>query len=450
MSELADAEPAGVPDALANNENTRQVTGSSGGGSDWPAPGLRGRAQRLLGDLLPPSGPQRALVWSVLAVTIGGGVLMGSNTLYLTRIVGMSEVEVGLGLTVGSALGLIAGPFVGNIADRRGAREVHMAALLCGAVATAAFVLVRSFWPLVVVALLTALVGAAATASRGPLIRALADGRVTWFLSYQRAVTNVGIMLGILIATIGIQLDSGPVYVALILLSAATFLVACAALTRLPHVPPLPKVPTQRRWAALTDRSYLTVTVLNGMFSVHLVIPTFALPLWIVASTSVPHAAITGVFLVNGLLVVALQVRLSRGVVDSHSAAQRMRWAGGTLLLATALLGFTGRLPAWPALGVLLVGVAIYTFAELWHAAASFELAFGLAMPQAQGQYLGVFGLGQGAANAAGPAVLAATCLKQGLPGWLEVGGALMVLGLLAPPVVRWAQSHRRTPYQPS
>lgn len=409
-------------------------------------PGRRRWFQSLaaaLGRSLPPPGAQRALAGSVFVVTVGGGLLLGSATLYLTRVVGMSSVRVGLGLAAGAGLGLVAGPLVGHLSDRRGPREIQVITMLCGAAATAGFVLVRSFWELMLVSLLTALVGAAGQASRAPLIRALAGDRYTWFLSYLRAMTNVGVMVGILIATFGIQIDSGPVYIAMILGSAATFLGAAAILARLPRVQPLPAATGRGRWVALTDRPYLTVTLLNGAMSVHLAIPVFALPLWIVNNTSVPRAAITGVVVVNGLLVVALQVRVSRGVVDLRSAGRRMRWAGVALLVAAALIATTARLPRWTATLVLLVAVVVYTFGELWHAAASFELAFGLALPQAQGQYAGVFGLGQGAANAAAPALLAPLCLGLGPAGWLVVGALLMSVGMLTPGAVRWAQRTR-------
>jgi MFS family permease len=420
------------------------ASGSAGDGDRHrPAHGLFGRARQALGRALPTPGPLRALAGSVFAVSVGGGLLLGSSTLYLTRIIGMSSVRVGLGLTVGAALGLAAGPLVGHVADRRGPREVHIATLLCGAAATAGFVLVRTFWALVLVSLLTALVGAAGQASRAPMIRALAGDRYTWFLAYLRAITNVGIMVGVLIATIGIQMDSGPVYAAMILASAATFLAASAILTRLPRIPPLEMAPTRRRWVALTDRPYLLITLINGAMSVHLAIPVFALPLWIADNTSAPRAAITGAIIVNGLLIVALQVRIGRGVIDPRSAGQRMRWAGVTLLLAAVLIGTMANMPGWAAVLVLLVAIVVYTFGELWHAAASFELAFGLALRDAQGQYAGVFGLGQGAANAAAPALLAALCLDHGLPGWLALGVLLMGLGLLTPRAVRWAEQNR-------
>ncbi|MDT0263264.1 MFS transporter [Jatrophihabitans lederbergiae] len=409
-----------------------------------PEQGLRrGLLQDALQRSLLPAGPQRILAWSVFVVTVGGGLLLGSSTLYLTRIVGLSEVRVGFGLAVGAALGLAAGPLVGHLADRRGSREIQILTMLCGAVATAGYVLVRTFWALVLVSLLVALVGAASQASRAPLIRAFAFERYTWLLSYLRAVTNVGIMVGILIATIGIQLDTGPAYITMILGSAATFLGAAAALMRLPRVAPLPVTRDRGRWVALTDRPYLAVTLLNGAMSVHLAIPVFALPLWIVNNTSIPRWAITGVVVVNGLLIVALQVRVSRGVVDPLTASHRMRLAGLALLVSAGLIAATSHLPRWLATAVLLVAIVIYTIGELWHSAGSFELAFGLALPHAQGQYAGVFGLGQGAANAAAPALLAPLCLGLGSVGWLAVGGLLMVVGLLTPATVRWADRSR-------
>ncbi|UWE12217.1 MFS transporter [Actinacidiphila bryophytorum] len=405
-----------------------------------PQPGrLRAAVRRTL----PEPGPQRLLAGASFAVTVGGGMLAGTTMLYLTRIVGMSAVRVGLGLTVGAVLGLVFGPYIGHLADRRGPREVHVATMLCGVAATAGFAVARTFWVLVLVSLLTTAVGSAGQASRAPLIRALAGADTTAYLAYQRAITNVAIMAGVLIGTVGIQLDSGPVYVGLILAAAGTFLAAALILTRLPHVPPLPADPAHSRWAALTDRPYLAVTLINGGMSLHLAVPTFALPLWIVENTSAPRAAITGIMLVNGVLVVALQVRVSRGVTDPRTAGLRMRWAGGALLAASVLIGAMSGLAWWSALLVLLAATVVYTFGELWQAAASFELAFGLARPHLQGQYAGVFGLGAGGANAAAPAVLAAVCLDHGQAGWWALGVLLLGCGALTPRAVAWAEATR-------
>lgn len=410
--------------------------------ADRERPGLS-RFRRWASRSLPPAGAQRALVASVLVATVGGGLMMGTSTFYLTRIIGMSVNSVGFGLSAGAVIGLLAGPLVGHLADRHGPREILIATMLCGALATAGFVLVRSFWALMLVSLLTALVGAAGPASRAPMIRALAGDRYTWLLSYLRVTMNVGIMVGVLIATIGFQLDTGPVYVSLILLSATTLVGAAIVLTRLPRIPPLPAPTTHSRWVAFTDRPYLTVTLLNGAMSLHLAIPVFALPLWIANFTHIPRAAVTGVIVVNGLLVVALQVRVSRGVVNPRSAARRMLAAGGALLVSVAMIAVTGHFSRWTATLILLAAIVVYTFGELWHAAASFELAFGLARPYAQGQYAGVFGLGHGAAIATAPSLLAPLCLGVGAAGWLAVGALLFLVGLLTPVTVEWAERSR-------
>jgi hypothetical protein len=81
----------------------------------------------------------------------------------------------------------------------------------------------------------------------------------------------------------------------------------------------------------------------------------------------------------------------------------------------------------------VLVGIAVYRLGELWHAAASMEYQFGLAPAQAQGQYSGVFGLGQGLAQAISPAIVV-VCLGFGIPGVIGLGLALLVVGALSGP----------------
>ncbi|MCW2986760.1 MAG: major facilitator superfamily 1 [Conexibacter sp.] len=78
------------------------------------------------------------------------GLLATSVVLCFTRQVGLSGAQVGIGLTVGGALGLLVGVPVGHVADRRGPREVLVALMVGVAVATLSYAFVRSyvaFWP---------------------------------------------------------------------------------------------------------------------------------------------------------------------------------------------------------------------------------------------------------------------------------------------------------------
>ncbi|MFE9116346.1 hypothetical protein [Streptomyces sp. NPDC007172] len=67
--------------------------------------------------------------------------------------------------------------------------------------------------------------------------------------------------------------------------------------------------------------------------------------------------------------------------------------------------------------GVLYFTQVVHTVGEPWHAAAGFEVSFALAPSHATGQYLGVFGLGAGLAEAVGPALPISLCITWGRPG---------------------------------
>ncbi|WP_327433866.1 hypothetical protein [Streptomyces sp. NBC_01236] len=70
-------------------------------------------------------------------------------------------------------------------------------------------------------------------------------------------------------------------------------------------------------------------------------------------------------------------------------------------------------------------------------------MSFALAPEHATGQYLGVFGLGAGLAEALGPGLLIVLCITWGRPGWYVVGALFALTGLAAPLAVRWAQRHQ-------
>jgi hypothetical protein len=66
------------------------------------------------------------------------------------------------------------------------------------------------------------------------------------------------------------------------------------------------------------------------------------------------------------------------------------------------------------------------------------EYQFGLAPAHAQGQYAGVFGLGQGLATAVAPAIVGGG-LSLGIPGMLGLGVAFLIVGLLTRPLMNLA-----------
>lgn len=401
----------------------------------------------LIGNLLPARGPKRVLAVGTFVNSLGGGMFVTSSALYFTRVVGLSADQVALGLFVGSAVGQLAGVFAGQIADRYGPKETQIGVMLFGTVSMASYLLVDTLVPFMLVCACIGLTFAADQSSRAPLIRGLAGDEQAAYRAYLRSVINLALTLGALVAGVGIQFDTPAAYRALIIARALAFLGCAIVQAFLPRLEPIPVPPQTARWAALRDRTYLTATVLNCVVAMHVAVPTFLLPLWIVNHTSAPRWLVAAMLLINTVMIVALQVPISRGVDNQRAAGQRMRWAGAALFVAMVLMASAGGLDVWAAAGLLAAGMVVYTLGELWHSAAEMEWTFGLALAHAQGQYAGVFGLGIGVAEAMGPVVLT-VCLHWGMPGWLLVGAGFLVVGWISPPLVALVKraADRRVP----
>ncbi|MEV7536315.1 MFS transporter [Streptomyces hydrogenans] len=405
-------------------------------------PGRRGPLDRLL----PQPGPQRTLAAASFVNAFGSGMFMSSSALYFTRVVHLPMHQVALGLLVGAMVGLVAGIYGGRIADRWGARETQIAVMLAGAASMGCFLLVDAFWSFLLVSTLTGVVFAADKSSKAPLIRGFGGDDPAGFRAYLRAGTNLGISLGALAAGVAIQLDTAPAYLALVAGRALSFAGGALALLRLPRLAPLPAPPLSGRWDALKDRPYLAATLLNCLMSLHFAVPTFLLPLWIVEHTQSPRWMVSGVLVLNTVLVITLQVAVSRNVADTRAAGVRMRWAGVGIAAGLVLMAAAGTVPAWASVALLVAATAVYTLGELWHAAAAMEYSFGLAPAHAQGQYSGVFGLGGGLAEALAPSVLGVLALGLGTPGWLLLGALFLGVGLAARPLVERASRTTTAP----
>ncbi|NES16104.1 MULTISPECIES: MFS transporter [Micromonospora] len=396
--------------------------------------------------LLPEPGPARTLALSTLVNTIGRGTWLTASALFLTRSVGLSVSQVGLGLTLTALVSLVASAPMGYLADRYGPRGLQLGALLASAVCTAALLAVGSFATFLLIGALMALVDAASRGSRGALIAGAVppDQRVRT-RAYLRAVTNVGISVGAVLAGVGLAADTRAAYAALILLDALTYLLAAAVLLRLPAVPPVPAPTHGPRLIALRDRPFLAFTVLDGLMSMHFGLLNIALPLWIAEHTTAPRWLISACLLVNTVMVVLFQVRASRGTEELAGAGRAARRAGAVIAVACALFAASGGVSAAVAVPLLLGGALVHVVGELWHAAAGWGISFGLAPAHAQGQYQGAYGMGMQLGSMVAPVVVTTLAVGWGVPGWLLLGGMFLVLGLLVPPVVRWAARTRPT-----
>ncbi|MFD9330934.1 MFS transporter [Streptomyces sp. NPDC060065] len=390
--------------------------------------------------LLPDGGPQRVLAASNFVYTIGSGLYLTAGVLYFTEAVHLPAAQVGLGLGIAGFVSLALGIGAGHLADRYGARGVYAATLVVRAAATACFVLADSFWPFVLAVCAATGAQAAGVAARSPLIRHYGGDRPQEFRAYLRSVTNVGISLGALLAGWAVQVGTHSAYQLLVLGIAVSTAASAVVLVRLPPVTPAPTTGGGPRRLALRDRPYLLLTALDGVMAIQFKVLTVALPLWLVVATTTPRWLISGTMLVNTVIVIAFQVRASRDIDSPTAGGGAYRRSGVAFLVSCSLISLASGVPAWAAATLLLAAVVIHAVGELWHSAAGFEVSFALAPERATGQYLGVFGLGAGLAEALGPVLLISLCITWGRPGWYVVGALFALTGLAAPLAVRWAQ----------
>jgi MFS family permease len=389
---------------------------------------------------IPERGPKRLFAIAILINTMGNGMFMASSALYFTQVVHLSTGRVGIGLTVAGLIGLLAGVPIGDLADRRGSREVFLVALVVQAATMLSLVFVHSFTAFMCLVSLDMLASSSAGSSRGALIRRIGGEGAPVFRAQVRAIANAGIPVGALAAAVAVQIDTRASYSALIIANSSTFLVCALMTSGVPSFAPLPRPERNRRWSALADRPFVSFALINGVMAMQYQVPLLPLPIWIATQTDAPRWIISAALALNTILCVLLQVRFGARVDTLRAGSSAMRSAGLAFLLSCPLMALIADVPALPAVMLTLSAVALHTIGELWHSSASYTVSFELAPKYAQGQYQGLLGMGAGAGGAIAPGLLMLLCIDGGQLGWLVVGFLFAAAGIAAQQVVHWAE----------
>ncbi|MEV4252745.1 MFS transporter [Spirillospora sp. NPDC049652] len=387
----------------------------------------------------------RALSAATLVNTLGNGLLMTTGALMFTRVVGLTASQVGLALALGGVAGIASGIPLGRVADRFGARPTVVALLAVEAVLVLGYTQVHSFWTALPLICAVMFVDRGESAVRSALIAdALPPDRRVPGRAFLRSVTNVGISLGAVLASLALVADTPAAYRAVVVADAVTFLVAALLLLRVPALEAgRGERARGRGFGALTDVPYLVITALAGALVMLQGVLEIGLPLWVTHQTHAPRALIAVAMLLNTVMVVLLQVRLSKGSDDPGRAARMALRAGTLIAVGCVLLGLSKGLDAWTATTLVLVAVAVMTVGEMLGAAGSWALGFDLADEGAQGVYQGVFNTGFAAGLVLGPLVVTQTGLRFGLAGWLVLAGVFLATAVAFVPATRWAVATR-------
>jgi MFS family permease len=381
----------------------------------------------------------RLLVFIGLVDAIGTGLYIAGFAVFFTRSAGMSTVEVGVGFTVANACGLVAMTPIGMLADRIGPRAAAILLHYWRGVGFIAFALVHDFVTFLVVSCFVGI----PTRAIDPVSQMYVDRHIgkdlrVRVLAVLRVVYNLGFSIGGLLTTLILLIDTRPAFLMIVLGNGATFLLAGFLLGR---VPLLADHPPDRRTARGWPRSlrqgrYLIVTALNAVLVLNVTVLTMGIPLWVTSRTEAPVAVVGPLVVLNTVLVVLLQVRLSKGTETREGGVRALRRAALAFAGCMALLALSGLLNAVGAVLAVVVATVLLTFGELWQFGGRLSVSYALAPRDRQGEYLSVFWLGSAAALMVGPLLITAGVVERGPLGWLALAAVFLAAGLLIRPAV--------------
>ncbi|MFF1614655.1 MFS transporter [Amycolatopsis sp. NPDC058278] len=388
----------------------------------------------------------RLLAAAQLAGSLGDGAFLTCSVLFFTRIAGLTPAQVGLGLSLGWAVGSVAGVPLGRLADRHGARGSAVLLALATGTSILAFLVVRSPVMFVLAACLYGSCQTGLAAVRQALLAALADPqRRTRIRAHLQSAGNAGLAVGAGLGGLALSADTASAYLTVFVLDAAAFVVTAALLHALPAVPRTASPRTGApKSAVLRDRPYALVTLLNAILLLRMPLLSVAIPLWIVERTAAPGWTVSALFVLNTVVVVVLQVRVAGRLTTLGSAARMVR-RSGVVLLASCVAFALSALGTAPEVvfAVLVAGALVQVLGEMLQSAGSWEIGFALAPADKQGEYQGFFGTGVSAARAVGPVLLSTVVIGGGFAGWLLLGAVFAAAGWAMGPAVRWAAATR-------
>jgi MFS family permease len=384
----------------------------------------------------------RLLVFIGLVDAIGTGLYIAGFAVFFTRSVGLSAGEVGVGLTVASACGLLTLTPIGMLADRIGPRAASILLHYWRGVGFIAFAFVHDF---VTFLLVSCFVGIP-TRAIDPVSQMYVDRHIgkdlrMRVMSVMRIVYNIGFAVGGLLTTLILVLDTRQAFLVIVLGNGVTFLLAGVLLARVPLLaddPPGRR--TARGWPrSLRQGRYLIVTGLNAVLILHVSVLTLGIPLWVTTRTDAPAAVVGPLVVLNTVLVVLLQVRLSRGTDTRDGGVRALRRSSWSFAACMVVLALSGLLDPVGAVVAVVVATVLLTFGELWHFAGRLSVSYALAPRDRQGEYLSVFWLGTAAAHMAGPVLITVGIVERGPYGWLALAAVFLAAGLFVRPAVEAA-----------
>jgi MFS family permease len=377
---------------------------------------------------LPREANQRRVLAASFVDALGTGLFLPLTVAYLSRVVGLSPIQIGLGLAIAGFAAVAAAPVSGALVDRYDARAVALGCFSVSGLGFLAYIAVDSFLSFVAVAVALQLASRMQRPATAALVLGVASGpERVGSLAWQQTSRNLGYGVGGLLAGLALLAQGKSPFVVLLAANAASYVVAGALVWQLPAIRPAAREPGHRDGyrAVLSDRRYVGLALLNVVAALHDSLLLVAMPLWILTRTSAPLAMTGLLFTLNTVLVVLLQVRTARRIAARRGISAGYRTAALAFVVACVAFALAAGASTQVAVVLLVMALAALTLGELENTAGEWFLSVELAPHHLRGRYLGLFKTSMALQQAIGPLVVTAILVHWGRMGWIALALAL-------------------------
>jgi MFS family permease len=337
---------------------------------------------------------------------LGNGAAAPFMLLYLHDVRGIALPLAALAGSFAGGAALAAALVSGAVADRVGPRPTMLCGLTLSTVAYLLYPLVHTAPAAYAVAALAGTgIGTWLTMQSTLLAVVTPPSLRHRAFAQQRVAANVGLGLGGLAGGLLVTTSDPASFTRLFLLNAATFVVYGAALTRLRLPPHAPGERQRRRGgyrAVLRDRPFARLVAINlALVAAGVALLASLLPVFARNDVGVREHAIGVLFLLNSLLIIAIQLPIAR----AHEGHRR-----STGLAATAccfalawLLVEAAQARAGPTL--LAAAVLVFAVGECLYDTVMGPLVSDLAPEELRGRYMAASGFSWQLGFIAGPVI---------------------------------------------
>ncbi len=384
----------------------------------------------------PSVGEHRRFVTAIAVDAVGSGVFLPVSMLYFLVATPLSLVQIGAAISIASAASIPAGPVVGGIVDRMGARRVLQVANVLQGLGFVGYLFVESFTGVLLATILVSVGRTSFWGSFGATVAVISrpGERELWF-GFLGALRNVGFALGGLASGLAITIGTETAYAAIVVVNALSYALAYVLLRAVPNTV-VAHAPDDDRahegWGVvLRDHRYSLLVLTQSTFSMSMMALNFAMPVYATETLGLPGWVVGALFTLNtvmvgfgqGLLVRSLTGRVRNRVLLAANVAFGVSYV--------VLLGATESSVVVATL-LVLGGGAVYTLGEMLGGPVLAALAAEAAPDHLRGRYLAWNQMAWTVTGAAAPVTFAALLSQGAAATWLSLLALSVSGGLLA------------------